>query len=87
MNSGNYNEFTEFKVSSQTFASLKLSILYNLKLPVFKFLGERTYHSENEEIYHPNFAWHIEKSSSVDINPKSYHLTAFKLINQLPFFK
>ena len=68
-----------------TFASLKLNRLYNLKLPVFKFLGERTYHSENEEIYHPNFAWYAERSSSVDINPKSYHLIAFELVNQLPY--
>ena len=37
------------------FASLKLNRLYNLKLPVFKFLGERTNHSENEQIYHPDF--------------------------------
>ena len=43
------------------------------------------YHSEKEEIHHPNFAWYVERSSSVDINPKSYHLTAFELINQLPY--
>ena len=41
------------------------------------------YHSENEKIYHSNFPWYIEKSSSVDINPKSYHPAAFELINQL----
>ena len=67
------------------FASLKLHRLYNLKLPVFKFSGERTYHFENKEIYHPNFAWYVKRSSSVDINPKSYHLTAFELINQLAY--
>ena len=38
-------------------------------------------HSENDEIYHPSFAWYVERSSSVDINPESYHLTAFKSIN------
>ena len=41
----------------------------NLKLPVFKFLGERTNHSENEQIYYPNFVWYVETSSSRDINP------------------
>ena len=40
------------------------------------------HHSENEEIYHPNFACYVERSSSMDINPKSYYLTAFELINQ-----
>ena len=66
-----------------TFASLKLNRLYNLKLPVFKFLGERTNHSENEQIYHPNFVWYVERSSSGDINPASCHLSAFELMNQL----
>ena len=66
-----------------TFASLKLNKLYILKLPVFKFLGERTNHSENEQIYHPNFVWYVETSSSGDINPMSYYLTAFELTNQL----
>ena len=46
-----------------------------MKLPVVKFLGERTNHSENEQIYHPNFVWYVETSSSVDVNPMSYHLT------------
>ena len=32
-------------------------------------------HSENEQIYHPNFVWYVERSSSGDINPMSYHLT------------
>ena len=41
------------------------------------------YHSENEKIYHSNFAWYVERCSSVDINPESYHLTASELINQL----
>ena len=65
------------------FTSLNLNRLYNLKLPVFKLLGERMNHSENEQIYHPNFAWYPETSSSRDINPMLYHLTAFELINQL----
>ena len=34
-------------------------------------------------IYHPNFVWYLETSSSGDINPMSYHLAAFELINQL----
>ena len=42
------------------------------------------YHSENDEIYHPNFAWYVERSSSVEINPKSYHFTVFELINKIP---
>ena len=37
-------------------------------------------HSENEQIYHPNY---VDTSSSRDINPISYHLTTFDLINQL----
>ena len=60
------------------FASLKLNRLYNLKLPVFKFSGKRTYHSGK-------FAWYVEKNSAVDVSPKSYHLTAFEMINQLPY--
>ena len=39
--------------------------------------------SENEQIYHPNFMWYVETSSSEDINLMSYHLTAFELTNQL----
>ena len=50
---------------------------------VLKFLGERTYHSENEHIYHPNFVWFVERSSSAGINPKSYHLAASELMNRL----
>ena len=65
-----------------TSASLKLNRLYNLKLRVFKLLGERTNHSENEKIYHPNFVWYVERSSSGDVNPMSYHLASFKLLNQ-----
>ena len=57
--------------------------LYNLKLPVFKFSGERTNHSENEQIYHPNFVWYAETSSPGDINSMSYHLTAFEVTDQL----
>ena len=59
-----------------------LNRLYNLKLPVFKFLRERTNHFENQQIYHPNFVWYAETSSLGDINLMSYHLTAFELINQ-----
>ena len=55
----------------------------HLKLRVFKLLGERTNHTENEQIYHPNFVWFVETSSSGDINLMSYHLTAFELTNQL----
>ena len=40
-------------------------------------------HSENKQIYHPNFVWYVEMSSSEDINPMSCHLTAFELTNQL----
>ena len=40
-------------------------------------------HSENEQIYHPNFALYVKTSSSGDITPMSYHLTAFELTNQL----
>ena len=61
----------------------KLNRLYNLKLPVLKFLGERANHYENEQLYHPNFVWYVERSSLVDISPKSCHLTSFELINQL----
>ena len=42
-------------------------------------------HSENEQIYHPNFVWYVEMSSSGDINPMSYRLTAFELTNQLRY--
>ena len=42
-------------------------------------------HSENENIYHPNFVRYVEASSSEDINLMSCHLTAFELINQLLF--
>ena len=67
---------------SQVNATFALNRLYNLKLPVFKLLGERTNHSENESISHPNVAWYVERNSSRDINPMSYHLLAFELINQ-----
>ena len=65
------------------FALLKLDRLHNLKLPVFKFSGEQTNHSENEQVYHPKFVWFEETSSLGDISPMSYHLTAFELTNQL----
>ena len=73
------------RVPSQVnFALLKLNRLYNLKLPVFKFLGQRTNHSENKQIHdHPNFVWYVEMSSSGDMNQMPYHLTAFELTNQL----
>ena len=63
--------------------NVRIVELYNLKLSVFKLLGERTNHSKNEWIDHPNIVWCVERSSSRDINPKSYHLTAFDLISQL----
>ena len=44
---------------------------------------ERTNNSENENIYHPKFAWYAERSSLADINPKSYHLIDFELVNPL----
>ena len=40
-------------------------------------------HSENEQIYDPNFVWYVETSSSGDINPMSYYLAAFELADQL----
>ena len=39
-----------------TFAPLQLNRLNNMKLHVFKSSGERTYNSDNENIYHPK-AW------------------------------
>ena len=41
------------------------------------------YNSDNKNIYHPKFAWYAEKSSLVAINPRSYHLIAFELVNPL----
>ena len=35
------------------------------------------------EIYHPNFVWYVETSSSGSINTISYHSTALELTNQL----
>ena len=66
-----------------TFSPLQLNRLYNVKLHVLKSSGERTYNSDNKNIYHPKFAWYAERSSVVDINPKSYHLIAFELVNPL----
>ena len=37
--------------------------------------------SDNENIYHPKFAWYAEKSSLAVINPKSCHLIAFEQVN------
>ena len=55
----------------------------NAKLHVFKSSGERTYNSDNENICNPKFAWYAERNSLADINPKSYHLIAFELLNSL----
>ena len=41
------------------------------------------YNSDNEKIYYPRFALYTERSSPADANRKSYHLTAFELINPL----
>ena len=54
-----------------------------MKLHVFKSSGEQTYNSDNKNINHPKFAWYAERSSLADINPKSYHLVAFELVNPL----
>ena len=62
---------------------MQLNRLYNVKLHVFKSSGERTYNSDNENICHPKFASDAERSSLADINPKSYHLIAFELVNPL----
>ena len=56
--------------------------IFNLKLHVYRLLGEQTNHSENEWIYYPKIVWHVERNSSGDIDPMSYHLAAFELINQ-----
>ena len=63
------------------FTPLKLNRLYSLKLFVFKFIGERTNHFGNEQIYHPNFLWSVETSSSGDISPMSCYLRAFEQTN------
>ena len=54
-----------------------------MKLHVFKSSEERTYNSDNENIYHPKFAWYAEWGLLVDIIPKSYHSIAFELVNPL----
>ena len=36
-----------------------------------------------QHIYHPTSALYAEKSSLADINPQSYHVTAFELMNPL----
>ena len=48
-----------------------------------KSSGERTYSSDNENVYHAKFAWYAERSSLADINLKSYHSIAFELVNPL----
>ena len=63
---------------------MQLNRLYSMKLHVFKSSGERTYNSDNENIYDPKFALYAERSSLADINLKSYHLIAFELVNPLP---
>ena len=65
---------------------MQLNRLHNVKLHVVKSSGERTYNSDNENIYLPNFAWYAKKSSLVDINPKSYHLIALESVNPLLYF-
>ena len=62
---------------------MQLNIFYNMKLHVFKSSGESTYNSDSENFYHPKFDWYTEMSSLADINPKSYHLIAFELVNPL----
>ena len=66
-----------------TFAPLQLNRLYNVKLHVFKFSGERTYSSDNENIHHAKFAWYAERSSFADISLESYHLITFEPVNPL----
>ena len=60
-----------------------VSWLWHLPYNGKQALGERTNHSENEQIYHSNFVCYVETSSSGGINPMSYHLIAFELTNQL----
>ena len=62
---------------------MQLNRLYNVKLHVFKSSVERTYNSNKANIYHPKFAWYTERSSLADINPKSYHLIVFELVDPL----
>ena len=52
-----------------------------MKLHVFESSGERTFSSDKENIYHPKFAWYAERSSLAGINPRSYHLIGFELVN------
>ena len=41
------------------------------------------YIPENEQVYHPDFAQYVERNLSADINPNSYHSTAFEVTNPL----
>ena len=50
-----------------------------MRLRGFKSKGERTYDSDKENIYNHKFSLYVERSSSADINLKSYHLIAFEL--------
>ena len=54
-----------------------------LEITCFQVLRRTNYHFGNEQIYHPNFVWYVETSSSGDISPMSCYLTAFELTNQL----
>ena len=65
---------------------MQLNRLYNVRLHVFKSSGERTYNSDNENIYHPKFACYAERSSLKNINQKSYHLIAVEPVNPLFYF-
>ena len=51
----------------QCLAPMQLNRLYNMKLHVFKSSRERTYNSDNENIYHPKFASYAERSSQSHI--------------------
>ena len=59
---------------------MQLNRFYDVKLHVFKSLGERNYNSDNKNIYHSKFAWYVKRSSMADINSKSYHLIALELV-------
>ena len=60
---------------------MQLNRFYNVKLHVFKSSGEPTYNSDNENIILSLPG--MQRSSLADINPKSYHLIAFELVNPL----
>ena len=67
---------------SQCLRIIEIEWTLQLEISCFQvLLGERTNHYEYEQIYHPYFVWYVERSLSGDINPMSYHLTAFEVIN------